>query len=64
MPRRYPVAFHLPQKSGVMVLAEALDFAGAVPQGFDLADERLIIATANRMWRNPTWKQAVRYPSP
>ena len=29
-----------------MVVAEALDFPGAVTQGFDLADARLMIASA------------------
>ena len=29
-----------------MVVAEALDFPGAVTQGFDLADARLTIASA------------------
>jgi len=29
-----------------MVLAEALDFPGAMTQGFDLADARLMIASA------------------
>lgn len=43
---RYHVAFHLPRKAGEMVVAEALDFPGAVSQGFDLADARLMIASA------------------
>jgi predicted RNase H-like HicB family nuclease len=43
---RYPVAFYLPRTAGAMVLAEALDFPGAVTQGFDLADARLMIASA------------------
>jgi hypothetical protein len=29
-----------------MVIAEALDFPGAVTQGFDLSDARLMIASA------------------
>ena len=29
-----------------MVVAEALDFPGAITQGFDLADARLMIASA------------------
>ena len=36
---RYHVAFHLPRADGETVVAEALDFPGAVTQGFDLADE-------------------------
>ncbi len=43
---RYHVAFHLPRVPGQMVVAEALDFPGAVSQGFDLADARLMIASA------------------
>ena len=43
---RYHVAFYLPQKAGDMVVAEALDFPGAVTQGFDLGDARLMIASA------------------
>jgi predicted RNase H-like HicB family nuclease len=43
---RYHVAFYLPRKVGEMVIAEALDFPGAVSQGFDLSDARLMIASA------------------
>ena len=43
---RYHVAFHLPRAEGEMVIAEALDFLGAVTQGFDLPDARLMIASA------------------
>ncbi len=43
---RYHLAFYLPRKSGEMVVAEALDFPGVVTQGFDLADARLMIASA------------------
>jgi len=43
---RYHVAFHLPRAAGEMVVAEALDFPGAVSQGFDLVDARLMIASA------------------
>ncbi len=43
---RYHVAFYLPRDSGGMVVAEALDFPGAVTQGFDLSDARLMIASA------------------
>jgi predicted RNase H-like HicB family nuclease len=43
---RYHVAYHLPRLAGEMVVAEALDFPGAVSQGFDLADARLMIASA------------------
>ncbi len=43
---RYHVAFFLPHTLGEMVVAEALDFPGAVTQGFDLPDARLMIASA------------------
>jgi predicted RNase H-like HicB family nuclease len=43
---RYQLTFHLPRQPGEMVVAEALDFPGAVTQGFDLADARLMIASA------------------
>ena len=43
---RYHVAFYLPRTSGEMVVAEALDFPGAVSQGFDLSDARLMVASA------------------
>ena len=43
---RYHVAFHLPRAAGEFVVAEALDFPGAVSQGFDLPDARLMIASA------------------
>lgn len=43
---RYHVAFYLPHAPGEMVVAEALDFPGAVTQGFDLQDSRLMIGSA------------------
>lgn len=43
---RYHVAFHLPKGADQMVVAEALDFPGAVSQGFNLPDARLMIASA------------------
>lgn len=43
---RYHVPFYLPDEPGEMVVAEALDFPGAVTQGFDLPDARLMIASA------------------
>jgi predicted RNase H-like HicB family nuclease len=43
---RYHVAFYLPRADERMVVAEALDFPGAVTQGFDLADARLMISSA------------------
>lgn len=46
MSLQYHVAFYLPRTPGGMVIAAALDFAGAMTQGFDLADARLMIASA------------------
>lgn len=43
---RYHVAFYLPKAAGEMVVAEALDFPGAVTQGFDLLDAKLMVASA------------------
>jgi len=43
---RYHIAFFLPHAPGGMVVAEALDFPGAISQGFDLPEARLIIASA------------------
>jgi len=43
---RYHIAFYLPRAEGEYVVAEALDFPGAVTQGFDLPDARLMIASA------------------
>ena len=43
---RYHGAFYLPRAAGETVVAEALDFPGAVTQGFNLSDARLMIAGA------------------
>jgi predicted RNase H-like HicB family nuclease len=43
---RYHVAYYLPKENDRMVVAEVLDFPGALSQGFDLADARLMIASA------------------
>lgn len=43
---RYHVAFYLPGPGDRMVVAEAIDFPGAVSQGFDLADARLMLSSA------------------
>ena len=43
---RYHVAFYLPRVGERMVVAVALDFPGAVTQGFDLADVGLMISSA------------------
>lgn len=43
---RYKVAYYLPVPPDKMVVAEVLDFPGAVTQGFDLRDARSMIASA------------------
>jgi len=43
---RYRVGYYLPKAEDRMVVAEVLDFPGVVSQGFDLADARVMIASA------------------
>jgi predicted RNase H-like HicB family nuclease len=43
---RYHVAYYLPKRDDRMVVAEVWDFPGVLSQGFDLADARLMIASA------------------
>ena len=43
---RYHAAFYLPRWESKMVVAEVLDFPGVLSQGFDLADARVMIASA------------------
>jgi predicted RNase H-like HicB family nuclease len=43
---RYHVAYRLPKGEDRMVVAEVLDFPGVCSQGFDLADARVMIASA------------------
>ena len=43
---RYHVAYFLPRGDERMVVAEVLDFPGVLSQGFDLADARVMIASA------------------
>jgi predicted RNase H-like HicB family nuclease len=43
---RYHVAYFLPRGDDRMVVAEVLDFPGVLSQGFDLADARVMIASA------------------
>lgn len=43
---RYHVAYYLPSGDDRMVVAEVLDFPGVCSQGFDLADARVMIASA------------------
>lgn len=43
---QYHVAYWLPRGDNRMVVAEALDFPGAMSQGFDLPDARVMVASA------------------
>jgi predicted RNase H-like HicB family nuclease len=43
---QYHVAYRLPRGQNRMVVAEVLDFPRVVSQGFELADARLMIASA------------------
>lgn len=43
---QYHAAFYLPKKGEDMVVVELLDFPGVLSQGFDLADARVMIASA------------------
>jgi predicted RNase H-like HicB family nuclease len=43
---RYHVAYYLPRAGDRMVVAEVLDFPGVLSQGFDLADARVMVASA------------------
>ena len=61
---RYHVAFHLPRAAGEMVVAEALDFPGALSQGFDLADARLMIASAMEDLAESMLEEGLALPVP
>jgi predicted RNase H-like HicB family nuclease len=43
---QYHVAYHLPKGQDRMVMAEVLDFPGVFSQGFELADARVMVASA------------------
>ena len=47
-----------------MVVAEVLDFPGAVTQGFDLADARLMIADAMEDLAQSLLEEGKRLPTP
>jgi predicted RNase H-like HicB family nuclease len=61
---RYHVAFHLPREAGGFVVAEALDFPGAVTQGFDLPDARLMVASAMEDLANLLLEKGKPLPTP
>ena len=58
---RYYVAFYLPHAPGEMVVAEVLDFPGAVTQGFDLPDARLMIASALGAGCDTLWSEDMQH---
>jgi len=43
---QYHAAYYLPRGENKMVVAEVLDFPGVLSQGFDLADARVMVASA------------------
>lgn len=61
---RYHVAFYLPRGENRMVVAEALDFPGALSQGFDLADARRMIAAAIQELASVLLEQGQPLPQP
>ena len=61
---RYQAAFHFPRAQGEMVVAEVLDFPGAVSQGFDLPDARLMIASAMEDLAQALLEDGKPLPSP
>ncbi len=60
----YHVAYRLPKSAGQMVVAEALDFPGAMSQGFDLPDARLMIASAMEDLAEILLDDGVALPAP
>lgn len=60
----YHIAYYLPRSPGEMVVAEALDLPGAVTQGFDLADARLMIASAMEDMARDLVEQGKPLPPP
>ncbi len=61
---RYHIAFHLPRAAGDMVVAEAIDFPGAMSQGFDLPDARLMIASAMEDLAEAMLEEGKALPTP
>lgn len=61
---QYHAAFYLPGAGGKMVIAEVLDFPGAVSQGFDLADARLMISSALKDLAQSLLEDGKRLPGP
>ena len=43
---RYHAAYYMPKGDDKMVVAQVVDFPGVCSQGFDLADARVMIASA------------------
>jgi predicted RNase H-like HicB family nuclease len=54
----------MPKKSGDMVVVELLDFPGVLSQGFDLADARVMIASALEDMAGDYLEQGRSLPQP
>ena len=61
---RYHVAYYMPKGTDRMVVAEAVDFAGVMSQGFDLADARSMIASAMTDMAEECLQKGIALPIP
>jgi predicted RNase H-like HicB family nuclease len=61
---QYHVAFYLPKGEETMVVADVLDFPGAVSQGYDLDDARSMIAEALALCAEALIGQGRPLPAP
>jgi predicted RNase H-like HicB family nuclease len=61
---RYHVAYSLPRGEDRMVVAEVFDFPGVCSQGFDLADARVMIASALEEMAQLTIEEGKSLPVP
>ena len=61
---RYHAAYYLPKGEDKMVVAEVLDFPGVCSQGFDLADARVMIASALEDLAQLCLEEGSPYPLP
>jgi len=61
---RYHIAFYLPKNPAEMVVAEALDFLGAISKGFDLSHARLMIGSALEDLAQSLLEQGKALPTP
>jgi predicted RNase H-like HicB family nuclease len=61
---QYHAAFYMPKNPGDMVVVELLDFPGVLSQGFDLADARVMIASALEEMAGDYLEQGRSLPQP